>query len=165
MGAACFKSAGAVDTSASSAAAAANQHHRRSTGGTGNAGSPPEQSTVRTIFDRLDKEKKGYLNEKNLQDLLRDERSFFQGKDATHILNKFGSDNKITFEQFKGWWSSTYTTYEDLDLGALVDEVSADQSKQQQGKPVSRRKSSLDETSDMDASSPPLNSNVAVSRS
>jgi hypothetical protein len=163
MGAACCKSDGA-DTSTSSAGAAA-AHHRRSAGGSGNVGSPPEQDAVRVIFDRLDKEKKGYLNEKNLQDLLRDERSFFQGKDATHILNKFGTDNKITFDQFKGWWSSTYTTYEDLDLGALVDEVHADQSKQQQGKPVSRRKSSMDETSGMDASSPPLNSNVAVSRS
>jgi hypothetical protein len=163
MGAACCKNVDA-ETSASSAA----HHHRRSaTGGSsGGVGAPPEQDTVRTIFDRLDKEKKGYLNEKNLQDLLRDERAFFQGTDATHILNKFGSDNKITFEQFKGWWSSTYTTYEDLDLGALVDEVNADHSqKNQQGKPVSRRKSSLDETSSLDPSSPPLNSNVAVSRS
>jgi hypothetical protein len=121
------------------------------------------------MFDRLDKEGKGYLDEKNLQNLLRDERSFFQGKDVVHILAKYGSDGRLTFEQFQGWWSSTYTTYEDLDLGALVEEVSAEQADHRKGGgagAAARHMESLDEeTMPLDASLPPLNSNVAVSRS
>jgi hypothetical protein len=142
-------------------------------GGDGAASADPTwDATLRNMFDRLDKEKKGYLDEKNLRNLLRDERSFFQGKDVAHILAKFGSNNRLTFEQFQGWWSATYTTYEDLDLGALVEEVTAEQQTKQKkdGSAVTAAAvhpmDSLDEeTMPFDASEPPLNSNVAVSRS
>lgn len=83
--------------------------------------------TLKAMFDRVDKEKKGYISIKNLQDLMRDDKTYFQGKDANHIMSKFGSDDKMTFDQFKGWWSSTYTTYnDDINLSRLVDELHDD---------------------------------------
>jgi len=111
MGAACCK-AGGTDAAA---------------GGSG--------GTLEIMFNRIDKEKKGYISMKNLEDLMRDDKTYFQGKDTSHIMNKFGADNRMTFEQFKGWWGSTYTTYgEDnagnLNLSKLVDEVNQEKKEQ-----------------------------------
>jgi hypothetical protein len=132
-------------------------------------GTKKSDGTVRVLFDRLDREKKGYIDEKNLKHLLRDDdRSFFQGRDVSHILAKYGSDNRLTYEQFQGWWSSTYTTYEDLELGALVEEVTAEQKRLKKASDV-RPMEPLDEETTMhmpvDAMEPPLNSNLVVSRS
>lgn len=91
------------------------------------------KGTLHIMFDRIDKEKKGFISMKNLEDLMRDDKTYFKGKDTSHIMSKYGTDGKMTFEQFKGWWGSTYTTYGESDgnnLGDLVDEVNNEKKEQ-----------------------------------
>lgn len=109
-----------------------------------------QKGTLHIMFDRIDKEKKGYISMKNLEDLMHDDAGFFQGKDTTHIMQKYGSDDKMTFEQFKGWWGSTYTTYgvaEEVNLSKLVDEVNDEKNnkEQQQLDPISEISDSIPE--------------------
>ena len=78
-------------------------------------GSLPEgpnarHGTVGVMFDRFDKERKGYISLKNLKDMMKDDKTHFQGRDADHIMNKYGTDGKMGIEEFKQWWNSTYTT-------------------------------------------------------
>jgi len=95
--------------------------------------SQSHKNTLQVMFDRIDKEKKGYISTKNLEDLMRDDKTYFQGKDAEHIMSKYGEDGKMTFDQFRGWWGGTYTTYGDdmgasgMNLSKLVDEVNEEQ--------------------------------------
>ena len=114
------------------------------------------------MFNRLDKEKKGFISMKNLEDLMRDDKTYFQGKDASHIMEKYGSNGTMTFEQFQAWWGGTYTTYgnEEMNLGRLVDEVNAEQ-KQKQANPLNPIQEQINELE----LGTPHNSNVAVSRS
>lgn len=123
------------------------------------------KGTLRVMFDRLDKEKKGYISEKNLHDLMKDDKTHFKGKDVSHIISKYGSEGKMSFEQFKAWWGSTYTTYgEDFNLGHVVAEVNHEHlhldtiTESAENAPESMQSLPL-------SLDPPHNSNVAVSRS
>lgn len=83
--------------------------------------------TVGVMFRNIDKEQKGYISMKNLSDLMRNDSSQFCGKGPDHVMQKYGTDGKMTFDQFKTWWSSTYTTYDDpASLQKLVDEAEAE---------------------------------------
>lgn len=66
--------------------------------------------TVGVMFDRFDKERKGHISLKNLKDMMKDDKTHFQGRDADHIMNKYGTDGKMSLSEFKAWWNSTYTT-------------------------------------------------------
>ena len=66
--------------------------------------------TVGVMFDRFDKERKGYISLKNLKDMMKDDKTHFKGRDADHIMNKYGTEGKMNLDQFKQWWTSTYTT-------------------------------------------------------
>jgi hypothetical protein len=112
-----------------------------------------EGGVIGVMFKRIDKEKKGYISEKNLEDMMRDDKTHFQGKDADHIMQKYGSDGKMSFVDFQTWWNSTYTTYNDDALGKIVEDVEAENSLEQHMEPIPE----LPEV--------PHNSNVAVSRS
>jgi len=112
-----------------------------------------EGGTLGVMFRRLDKDRKGYISKQNLQDLMKDDKTHFQGKDVDHILEKYGTEGKLSFEQFKMWWNSTYTTYNDDDaLQRLVDEVQEEQN--------STHMEAIPELPEI-----PHNSNVAISRS
>ena len=97
MGAACAKSDSVVET--------ATSH-----GG----------GTVGVMFDRFDKERKGFISLKNLKDMMKDDKTHFQGRDADHIMNKYGSDGKMSLEEFRQWWNSTYTTMVSQSFGPNV---------------------------------------------
>ena len=78
-------------------------------------GSAPEgpnakHGTVGVMFDRFDKERTNYISLKNLKDMMKDDKTHFKGRDADHIMNKYGTDGKMNLEEFKQWWNSTYTT-------------------------------------------------------
>lgn len=107
---------------------------------------------LRVMFNRFDKDGSGYISRENLQKMMHDDKTHFQGNDVDHILNKFGTDGKMNFEQFSLWWGSTYTTYNDDDaLKRMVDEVNQEH---EHMPPITE----IDELA-------PHNSNVAVSRS
>mmetsp|Transcript_22018 Transcript_22018/g.61204 ORF Transcript_22018/g.61204 Transcript_22018/m.61204 type:complete len:127 (-) Transcript_22018:1173-1553(-) len=86
-----------------------------------------EGGTLGVMFKRFDKEKKGYISLKNLEEMMKDDKDHFQGRDAGHIMNKYGTNGKMNFEQFKAWWNSTYTTYNEGDIANLVNEVENEQ--------------------------------------
>mmetsp|Transcript_31558 Transcript_31558/g.65922 ORF Transcript_31558/g.65922 Transcript_31558/m.65922 type:complete len:126 (+) Transcript_31558:142-519(+) len=86
-----------------------------------------EGGTLGVMFNRFDKEKKGYISLKNLEEMMKDDKMHFQGKDADHIMGKYGTDGKMNFQQFSTWWNSTYTTYNDGAIANLVDEVQTEQ--------------------------------------
>ena len=90
MGGACSKSDDVVDTAPE--------------------GPNAKHGTVGVMFDRFDKERKGYISLKNLKDMMKDDKTHFQGRDADHIMNKYGTDGKMSLDEFKQWWNSTYTT-------------------------------------------------------
>ena len=131
MGAACCRSADGVGTGGGSA---------RELGG-----------TVGVMFRRIDKEGKGYINLKNLEDLMKDDRTHFKGDTATHIMEKFGNDGRMSLDNFSAWWGSTYTTYNDDHMARLVEDAQEENEQQLNVIPE------LPEI--------PHNSNVAVSRS
>mmetsp|Transcript_6472 Transcript_6472/g.8405 ORF Transcript_6472/g.8405 Transcript_6472/m.8405 type:complete len:132 (+) Transcript_6472:193-588(+) len=83
--------------------------------------------TLGVMFNRFDKEKKGFISLKDLKEMMKDDKHHFQGNDAGHIMNKYGTDGKMNFAQFSTWWNSTYTTYNEGAIADLVDEVNADQ--------------------------------------
>ena len=90
MGGACSKSDDAVDSA--------------------REGPNAKYGTVGVMFDRFDKERKGFISLKNLKDMMKDDKTHFQGRDADHIMAKYGTDGKMNLDEFKAWWNSTYTT-------------------------------------------------------
>ncbi|GAX17751.1 hypothetical protein FisN_24Hh183 [Fistulifera solaris] len=82
-------------------------------------------STLRVMFNRFDKDRKGYISKDDLQKMMRDDKTHFQGKDANHIMEKYGTGDKMNFSAFELWWKSTYTTYSDDALSRMVEEVEA----------------------------------------
>ncbi|KAL7579501.1 hypothetical protein ACA910_007878 [Epithemia clementina (nom. ined.)] len=89
----------------------------------------PEQSggTLGVMFARFDKESKGYISRQDLQSMMKDDKTHFQGRDAEHIMNKYGTDGKMDFDQFSTWWNSTYTTYNNDDIANLVEQVNEEE--------------------------------------
>lgn len=88
----------------------------------------PEQRnerTARSIFDKFDKDKSGWISKENLQQIIQDDKAFGNA-DVEHILSKFGDDGKMSFEQFKYWWNSTYTTYNDDNIKQILEELDAE---------------------------------------
>lgn len=89
------------------------------------------QSAAAIIFQRIDKDGKGYLSLDDLKALMKDDlKAYFPaGRGAEHMMGKYGNDGKLTLEQFDLWWNSTYTTYNNEDaIGKLVDEALEDDS-------------------------------------
>lgn len=60
--------------------------------GKSNNATPPveEGGTLRVMFHRFDKDNKGFISTLDLQKMMRDDKTHFQGKDANHI-SKFSS--------------------------------------------------------------------------
>lgn len=103
-------------------------------------------STAAVLFQQIDQEGKGYISLKNLEKFMRDRTGenntnitgsigsttapipINHGTDAKYIMNKYGTDNIMKFEQFQAWWSSTYTTYNDDTIAKFVQEADADMS-------------------------------------
>jgi Ca2+-binding EF-hand superfamily protein len=83
------------------------------------------ERTVRGIFDRFDKDKSGFISKENLQQIIQDDKAF-KNADVEHILSKFGDNGQMSFEQFKHWWNSTYTTYNDDNIKQILDELDAE---------------------------------------
>ncbi|EEC48013.1 predicted protein [Phaeodactylum tricornutum CCAP 1055/1] len=109
-----------------------------------------EESTLSVMFKRIDKDNKGYISPTDLKEMMKDDKTHFQGKDADHIMAKYGTDNKMNVAEFRQWWNSTYTTYNDDALGKIVEEVNEEIS------PLE----AIPELPEI-----PHNSNVAISRS
>ena len=120
---------------------------------TGGGKASEQGGTVGVMFRRIDKEGKGYIDLKNLEDLMKDDRTHFMGGTAAHIMEKFGNDGKMTLENFSAWWGSTYTTYNDDHMARLVEDA--------------QQLEENDQLLDIIPELPeiPHNSNVAVSRS
>ena len=77
--------------------------------------------------------------------------------DEHTVVEKFGTDGKMTFANFELWWTSTYTTYNEDALARIVEEVNDDTSGNHTGmEPIPE----IPELSEV-----PHNSNVAISRS
>jgi hypothetical protein len=83
------------------------------------------ERTVRGIFDRFDKDGSGYISKVNLKQIITDDKTF-KNADVEHILSKFGEDGKMSFEQFKHWWYSTYTSYNDDNIRQILQELDAE---------------------------------------
>jgi hypothetical protein len=83
------------------------------------------ERTVRGIFDRFDKDKSGYISKVNLKQIVQDDKTFMNA-DVEHILSKFGENDRMSFEQFKHWWYSTYTTYNDDNIRQILEELDAE---------------------------------------
>jgi len=83
------------------------------------------ERTARGIFERFDKDKSGFISKENLQQIIQDDKAF-RNADVEHILSKFGENDKLSFEQFKFWWNSTYTTYNDDNIKQILDELDAE---------------------------------------
>jgi hypothetical protein len=118
--------------------------------------------TVATMFRRIDREKKGYIDLKNLEQLMKDDKTYFAGRDVNHIMDKYGDGNgRMTLEHFQTWWNSTYTTYNDDDgaMARLVEDAQEENSREQQ------LLDAIPEFASSTITSAPHNSNVAVSRS
>jgi hypothetical protein len=92
----------------------------------GNAGG--EGGTLGVMFKRFDKHGKGFISRDDLKRVMADDKTHFGGNDVDRILEKYGTSGQMTFEQFKMWWGSTYTSYNDDDnaIAQLVDEVHDD---------------------------------------
>ena len=154
MGAACCKQS--LETTTATATQASRNVDARS-------------GTLQALFERMDKDKTGYISTKNLQDMMRDDKTYFQGKDAAYIVSKYGTDGKLSFEQFQNWWGSTYTTYDQSDdnmnIGNLVDEVKAEQLQQRRPTSSMHTIEELADSLPADALQVPHHTNVAVSRS
>jgi vancomycin resistance protein YoaR len=111
-----------------------------------------DEDIIHTMFKKFDKEGKGYISRQNLQKMMKGDTANMQRNDVDHTLAKFGTDDKMSLEQFELWWGSTYTTYnDDSTLKNMVDEVHEEQTH-------------LPQVAEMDEVAP-HNSNVAISRS
>lgn len=135
MGASCCKSSDALGS------------------GTVPAGTGAQSETLLVMFRRIDKEGKGYINLKNLEDLMKDGKANFAGKGADHIMEKYGTDGRMEIEHFTTWWNSTYTSYNEDALAQIVEDAQADNILEQHMEPFPVHPIV------------PHNSDVAVSRS
>ena len=79
----------------------------------------------RDIFDRFDKDKSGFISKENLKQIIQDDKTF-RNTDVDHILSKYGTDGKMSYENFKFWWNSTYTTYNDDNIQEIMAELEAE---------------------------------------
>jgi hypothetical protein len=93
----------------------------------------PEQginsnTTLGVMFRQIDKQGKGFISRADLDRTMSDDKLHFGNKDVDHILEKYGTDQTLSFAQFEMWWGSTYTAYNDDQgsLAQLVDEVHAE---------------------------------------
>lgn len=116
----------------------------------------PPGGTLTVMFNRIDKDGKGFIDLRDLQALMKDDfKAYFQGRGAEHIMQKYGTDGKMSFENFQMWWNGTYTTYNEDVLGKTIDDVLEQ----------------LPEEDEEEAGEAPLpqtvpsNTNVAISRS
>jgi Ca2+-binding EF-hand superfamily protein len=53
----------------------------------GNGQGAEEGGTLRVMYSRIDKDKKGYISKEDLQHMMRDDKT--HGKDANHISKSF----------------------------------------------------------------------------
>lgn len=123
----------------------------KSADGAGSGGRVDEEGgTLGVMFRRIDKEGKGYIDLKNLEQLMKDDKTYFKGNTAAHIMEKYGNDGQMSLDNFAAWWGSTYTTYNDDHMARLVEDAQEE-----------------NEHLDVIPELPeiPHNSNVAVSRS
>lgn len=107
--------------------------HEIKMGCSSSKGAPTEEeglSTIEVMFRQFDRNRKGYISLEDLQLMMKEDPAVsstglhIQNDDARHIMNKYGSDGKLTLDQFKLWWNSTYTTYNNEDeISRLVNEV------------------------------------------
>ena len=111
-----------------------------------------EGGTLAVMFRQIDKENKGYIDLKNLEQLMKDDKTYFKGGSAEHIMEKYGTDGKMSMDNFKAWWGGTYTTYSDDHMARLVEEAQQEENMEP-----------LDVIPELPEV--PHNSNVAVSRS
>jgi hypothetical protein len=90
-----------------------------------NQGEAHPEGTLGVMFGRIDKDGKGYIDLRDLKALMKDDyKAYFQGRGAEHIMAKYGQDDKMSLENFRHWWNSTYTSYnDDAALGKTIDEV------------------------------------------
>jgi len=88
----------------------------------------------RGIFDRFDKDKSGFISKGNLKQIIQDDKTF-RNVDVERILSKYGDDGKMSFEQFKFWWNSTYTTYNDDNIQGIMAELEAEDEEPPQPSP------------------------------
>jgi hypothetical protein len=86
-----------------------------------------EGGPLKAMFQRIDKEGKGFVDLRNLEDLMNNDNSHFGRKGASDILEKYGTNGKMTMEQFTTWWYSSYTTYNDETLAQIVQETAPDE--------------------------------------
>lgn len=108
---------------------------------------------VQVMFQRIDKKKKGYLDKSDLEKLMNDEML----GDADKIIQKYGTNNKMTYQNFELWWNSTYTTYNEDEITKLVEEANVQDSKS--------RQQSFNDLDMIKEDAEFHNSNVAVHRS
>lgn len=73
------------------------------------------------------------------------------------LVEKYGTDGKMTFTNFELWWNSTYTTYNDDALSRIVEEVKGEGMENSAHAALSMEPIPEGEV--------PLKSNLAVSRS
>lgn len=85
-----------------------------------------EGGTLGLMFRRMDKGNTGFLTLMELKEMMKDDKHHFKGKDAGHIMEKYGTDGKMSFQQFSTWWNSTYTTYNNDAIADLVNAADAD---------------------------------------
>lgn len=114
--------------------------------------------TLGVMFKRIDKEKKGYIDLKNLEQLMKDDKTYFKGGSASHIMEKYGNDGKMSMDNFQAWWGSTYTTYNDDHMARLVEEA-------QEENDANSQENNLHLDVIPELPEVPHNSNVAISRS
>lgn len=81
-----------------------------------------EELKLKTIFSRFDKDNSGVISKENLKQLIQDDKTFGDA-DVDHILNKFGDDEQLSYEQFKFWWNSTYTSYNDDNIKQILEDL------------------------------------------
>ena len=72
-------------------------------------GAEARQSAAAIIFQRIDKDGKGYLSLDDLKALMKDDlKAYFPaGRGAKYMMGKYGNDGKLTLEQFDLWWYCT----------------------------------------------------------
>ena len=142
MGAACGKDAapsGAVVVTKS------DQDEKKNSSSTSDLGM--------VMFKRVDRGHKGYLDINDLKHMMADSKAHFQGKDAQHVLSKYGTDNKMSPKEFSSWWNSTYTTYnDDAQIADLVSQV-----KQENNMASIPEKDDSVEPVPMETTEPPIN--------
>jgi hypothetical protein len=133
----------------------------------------PEQginsnTTLGVMFRQIDKQGKGFISRADLDRMMSDDKLHFGNKDVDHILEKYGTDQTLSFAQFETWWGSTYTAYNDDhgSLAQLVDEVHAEHPHLALASSEGDSSALASTNPDSVASNlPPIHTSVAVGRS